>query len=90
LKFARPSRWQSRFKEDVGGVSTLPPDRRQHLFRYGIWHDIDPQPRLHFERWLDRWMKPGGIAFRGGRLSQCGLQKLFAVRVWHAEGPAHP
>jgi uncharacterized protein Usg len=50
-------------KEDIGGISTLPPDRRQLLYRYGVWHDIDPtSPAL--KRFFDKWMKRGGIAFR--------------------------
>ena len=49
------------FKEDVGGVSTLPQAQRDDLYRRGIfvWDGISPELR----RWFDKWRRGGGIAF---------------------------
>jgi hypothetical protein len=48
-------------KADITGVETLSPDRRQQLYRYGVWHDIDAT-ELALRRWLTNWVKRGGIA----------------------------
>jgi hypothetical protein len=48
-------------KADITGVESVSPDRRQQLYRFGVWHDIDPTaPPLR--RWLSKWVKRGGLA----------------------------